>query len=103
MKRPPEPTQEELTCVNNYWRWVEVSIRTQGFGDTPKPLEPTQEMLDKVARWKQWRDLMACQHSSGITITGGSSVAEVTCSDCGDRVTFLSETQIEEMKEKRDG
>lgn len=98
MKRPEQPTQEELTCVANYWRWVEDSVRTQGFGNSPKPPTPIQEVLDKVACWKQWRDLMTCQHTGGITFS--SSQAEMTCSDCGDVMSFLSETQIEEMKEK---
>ena len=102
MKRPPEPTPEEQTRVANYWHWVEVTIRTQGFGDLPRPEQVNQELLDKVARWKTWRTLMDCRHTGGITIAGGSSEAEITCSDCGDPMTFLSQTQIEEMERKRD-
>lgn len=96
MKKPTQPTQEELTCVANYWHWVEESVRTQGFGDDPKPPQPTQKVLNKVARWKAWRALMTCQHSGGITFA--ASTAEMTCSDCGDQMRFLSETQIEEMR-----
>lgn len=100
MKRPPEPTPEEQTRVATYWRWVEEAVRQQGHGVTPKPVQASQAELDKVARWKQWRDLMTCQHTGGITFSSG--VAEMTCSDCGDLMTFLSETQIEEMERKRD-
>lgn len=99
MKRPPEPTPEELTKVDTYWRWVEETVRTQGFGDSPKPPQPTQAELGKVARWKTWKTLMACQHTGGITFSSG--VAEMTCSDCGDVMSFLSETQIEEMERER--
>lgn len=100
MKRPPEPTPEELTKVANYWGWVEQTVRSQGFDDTPKPPQPKSQELDKVGAWKTWQALMSCTHSGGITFSSG--VAEMTCSDCGDLMTFLSETQIEEMERKRD-
>lgn len=100
MKKPPEPTPEEQTRVANYWGWVEETVRSQGFGNNLKPMQPSQAELDKVARWKHWRDLMSCQHTGGITFS--SVEAEMTCSDCGDVMSFLSQTQIEEMQRSKD-
>lgn len=66
-----------------------------------KPEQPTQEEIEKVGRWWQWVKVTSCPHSNGITYS--STDSEMTCADCGEPMFMLSEAQIEEMKEKRDG
>jgi hypothetical protein len=98
VKKPEQPTQEEIERVGAYWHWVEQAVRSQGFDTTPKPEQPTPQELARVAQWKHWLEVLACQHTSGITM---SSFEGMTCSDCGEQMHMLSEAQIEEMKEKQ--
>lgn len=99
MKKPEQATPEEIHKVDVYWRWVKDAVSMRK-APSPSPEQPTQEELIRVGHWKRWLEILACQHTSGITM---SSFEGMSCSDCGEQMHFLSEAQIEEMKEKQDG
>lgn len=58
---------------------------------------PTQEEIERVGTYWQRVKLLACQHATGLTFD--SSTASPKCSDCDQPLRFMSDIQIEQIRE----
>lgn len=58
---------------------------------------PTTEEIQRVAEYWRRAEILACEHKTGFTF----SSAEPICSDCGQVIRFLTDTQIEQIKARK--